>query len=60
METTTQNTGAKFSLFQNLVHSNDFKPDFVWGAATSAYQACFDFIIYFLCFNYRTLFQHPR
>ncbi|CAI9274603.1 unnamed protein product [Lactuca saligna] len=35
---TTQNIGATFPLFQNLVHSNDFKPDFVWGAATSAYQ----------------------
>ncbi|KAI3710623.1 hypothetical protein L2E82_40411 [Cichorium intybus] len=34
----TPNMGRTFSLAQNLVHSDDFKPDFVWGVATSAYQ----------------------
>ncbi|KAI3501485.1 hypothetical protein L1887_29355 [Cichorium endivia] len=34
----TANMGRTFSLAQNLVHSDDFKPDFVWGVATSAYQ----------------------
>ncbi|KAI3501492.1 hypothetical protein L1887_29362 [Cichorium endivia] len=34
----TPNMGGTFSLSQNLVHSADFKSDFAWGVATSAYQ----------------------
>ncbi|KAI3710620.1 hypothetical protein L2E82_40408 [Cichorium intybus] len=34
----TPNMGGTFPLSQNLVHSADFKTDFAWGVATSAYQ----------------------
>nr|KAJ0224367.1 hypothetical protein LSAT_V11C100007570 [Lactuca sativa] len=38
MEAIPPNKGYIISSFPNLVDSSDFKSDFAWGAATSAYQ----------------------